>query len=471
MVEHLRRPVAALFCSMGSGKTGGTLAALREAQDSLAVCRTLIIAPMRVSTDTWPDEIEEWEFSRGMPFTVLTGLPPKKREKAAMDGCPVHIINVENIQWLVKFFGDDWPYDHVIIDESTRFKGHKRRTDPTPKELERAEKEKRAARRNLTRFGSMVRVRDYIFTIWILTATPAPQGYIDLWSQIFLLDRGERLGRTRTAFLSRFFDKDYMGFSYTLREGAAAVIQDRIRDICLTVDVKDYLDVREPNNNVIRVHLPDPVMEQYRALEKEMMLELADEAITVETQAALANKLLQFANGAVYREDKTWASVHDAKLQSLVETVESLNGEPVIVAVNFRFDKDRILKKFGRKAVLLDKTPGLQKKWNDGKIPILVMHPASDAHGLNLQHGGYTMIWYGLTCNLEHYQQLCERIGPTRQLQSGYDRVVNYHHIIAADTREEVVVNILTRKDATQAALLRALKAPLPMGEGASLVA
>lgn len=462
MVGHLvARDQAGLFCSMGSGKTASTLTALLELQNACEVNQTLIIAPKRVSTDTWPDEIKEWDHTCEMQFTVLTGLPAKQRAAAARNGSPIHIINVENIQWLVALHGADWPYDHVIIDESPKFKGYRRRNNPTARELERAEKEDRKPLRNLTRFGALASVRKYIYTVWILTATPAPNGYLDLWSQLFLLDKGKRLGTARNSYRDRFFHAtDYQGYRYELRRGADKLIQDRISDIILTVDVKDHLDVLLPRNNPIKVHLPDSVMAQYRELERHMLLELGDEEIAVETQAALVNKLLQFANGAMYREDKTWVEVHRAKLEALDEAIEGMNGEPVIVAIDFKFDRERILKRY-KGAVLLDDTEGLQKKWNAGEIPILVTHPASAGHGLNLQHGGCTIIWYGLTWNLEYFLQLNERVGPTRQKQSGYDRVVTYHYLIAAGTREENVLAALTAKDATQQGLLDALKSPL----------
>lgn len=424
-------PYCALWVDMGLGKTISTLTALVDMLRGFTIGKTLIVAPLRVAKKTWPDEIALWEHTRDLRHIGLFGTP-HARKRQAFSGEDIHIINRELIPWLVDFWKDNWPYDTVIIDESSSFKSPKAQ-----------------------RFKSLKRVRKHIDRLVELTGTPAPNGYLDLWSQIYLLDQGERLGRTMTAYKQKYFEADYTGYNWTLREGAKEKIDAKLKDIVLRLDAEDYLKLPRRVDNTLWLDLPPGARSQYRELEREFLLELEDADVEAFSAAALSNKLLQFCNGAVYTgEDSESAIVHNEKMDALAEIIDEAAGQPVLVAYTYRSERERIRKAFKR-AVCVDE-PDAIDRWNAGEIEILLAHPASAGHGLNLQRGGNIAVWYGLTWSLELYQQFNARLH-----RQGQTKPVFIHHLAMRDTIDETVLDALARKDVTQAALLRAVKSDM----------
>lgn len=430
----------ALFVDMGLGKTLISLTALARLLDGFMIDKTLIVAPLNVASDTWPNEVPKWEHTRHLTFAHITG-NPKQREKALQNDKDIDIISITNFVWLVEHFGRKWPYSTLIIDESSMFK------DRTTKRFKRA---KFVAQR-------CDRVVE-------LTGTPtSSRGLLDLWAQIYLLDKGERLGRTFKAYTEEFFhiiEKENFKI-YELKKGSKEIIYERIADICLTLDAKDYLEIKEPIHILRKIKLPPKLRAMYQELEKEMVLEINNkEHIEANFAADLTNKLLQFCNGAPYLEDKSYEVLHDLKLELLDEVIESMNGRPLMVGYHFRSDYERILKRYPE-AVHFESGKGIREKWNRGEIPLLVLHPASAGHGLDFQHGGNTLFWFGLNHSLELFQQLNERIGPVRQKQSGYDRPSIYYHAVIEDSTDEMVYERLQGHNETQQSLLQALRVDL----------
>jgi SNF2 family DNA or RNA helicase len=400
----------------------------------------LVVAPLRVANDTWPNEVLKWNHLRGMNVSVITGT---ERERIAAIKAPaqVYVTNYEQLVWLVAHWGDKWPYRTVVLDESTKVKNFRLRQGT-----------KRAQA-----LGSIAHTR--IKRLIELTGTPASNGLKDLWGQAWFLDAGTRLGRTYTAFSQRWFQQGYDGFSLTPTASAQTDIQDRLRDVCLTIEAKDWFDLHEPIVNDIMVDLPPKARKHYQDMEKEMYTELEGIEVEAFNAAAKTIKCLQLAAGAAYTDDtrKNWTETHKAKLEALESVIEEAAGMPVLVAYNFKSDLERLLKAFpqGRH---LDKNPGTIKDWTAGKIPVLFAHPASAGHGLNLQDGGNILVFFSPNWNLEEHLQIIERIGPTRQLQAGYDRPVFIHRIIARDTVDELVLERLTTKRRVQDILLDAMK-------------
>lgn len=460
-----------LGLAMGCGKTSIALTVIRDLLDTFQVTNVLVIAPLLVAEETWPEEIDAWEHTSVLEYEVLTG-PQDRRENRAKMLPEVSIINTENVGWLVDFWGDDWPYDMIVIDEISRFKNPSKRTKPTkvavqkiidqtlkslPKGLTEIEvetevsKAMKRAKRNPTRFGSLCKVRKSVKRVIGLTGTMAPNGLLDIWSQYYLLDMGERLGTSYHAYRSRWFDSDYMGFKYTLRPGAFEQIVDRIADITVSMKTEDYVDMPPVLYNTIKVRLPDKVMKQYRDFESTMLLEEHD--VEAVNNGVLTGKLLQLANGAAYLDDTgKYVEIHSLKLDALDRVIEEANGAPVLVAYSFQFDLDKLRKKYP-KAEVVGESPNVQKRWNAGEIPILLAHPASAGHGLNLQYGGCITVWYGLNWSLELYQQLNKRLH-----RPGQTETVIIHHIVAEGTVDERVMEVLPEKDATQDALVEATK-------------
>jgi len=440
IIDHiLDTPRCAIWAGMGTGKTVATLTALDTLQmveDGLV----LVVAPLRVANDTWPNEVLKWNHLRGMNVSVITGT---ERERIAAIKAPaqVYVTNYEQLVWLVAHWGDKWPYRTVVLDESTKVKNFRLRQGT-----------KRAQA-----LGSIAHTR--IKRLIELTGTPASNGLKDLWGQAWFLDAGTRLGRTYTAFSQRWFQQGYDGFSLTPTASAQTDIQDRLRDVCLTIEAKDWFDLHEPIVNDIMVDLPPKARKHYQDMEKEMYTELEGIEVEAFNAAAKTIKCLQLAAGAAYTDDtrKNWTETHKAKLEALESVIEEAAGMPVLVAYNFKSDLERLLKAFpqGRH---LDKNPGTIKDWNAGKIPVLFAHPASAGHGLNLQDGGNILVFFSPNWNLEEHLQIIERIGPTRQLQAGYDRPVFIHRIIARDTVDELVLERLTTKRRVQDILLDAMK-------------
>lgn len=341
----------------------------------------------------------------------------------------IYVINRENIPWLVKFYGKRWPFDCVVIDEASSVKNSKSQ-----------------------RFRALKRVRPKIERLIELTGTPAPNGLIDLWAQAYLIDQGARLCRTKTAYLNKWFEADFMGYAFTPRPGADDQIHAAMRDVAMTLVAEDYLDMPERIDVSVPVPMPAKALADYRTLEEKFLLHLDDADVTALSAAALANKTLQACNGFMYDEEGTAHDMHSAKLDALAEIVEDNPGENLLVAYNFRHDLARLRARFPQ-ATVLDKEGEAIDKWNAGAIPMLLAHPASSGHGVNLQHGGATAVWYGLNWSLELYEQFNGRLH--RQGQRNAVRVI---HIVAAGCLDERVMQAIQGKARTQKELIDALK-------------
>ncbi len=431
----LNHPVAAVFLDMGLGKTAITLSAIFDlCLDSFEVRKVLVIAPLRVARDTWPDEIKKWDHLRGLTYSVAVGTETE-RKAALMQKVSVYIINRENIQWLIEESGLPFDYDMVVIDELSSFKSYQAK-----------------------RFRSLLKVRPTVKRIVGLTGTPSSNGLMDLWAEFRILDLGKRLGRFITHYRNAYFLPDKRNgqvvFSYKPREGAEEEIYSAISDITISMKAVDHLKMPECMMNEVKVTLSEKERKTYDTMKADLVVSLGDEEIDAGNAAALANKLSQMANGAVYGEDKRVFPIHDRKLDALEDLIEAANGKPVLVAYWFKHDLDRIQKRFKVREI---KTSRDIADWNSGSIPVAVIHPASAGHGLNLQSGGSTLIWFGLTWSLELYQQTNARLW--RQGQKSETVVI--HHIIAENTIDERIMNALRKKDKTQSALIDAVKANL----------
>lgn len=433
----ISHPALGLFLDMGLGKTVITLTAIADLKfNRWAVNKTLIIAPKKVAEDTWQAEARKWEHLRRLRLVGVLGTATQ-REEALATPADIYIINRENTQWLVEKCGKWWPFDTVVLDESSSFKNHQAK-----------------------RFKALKTVRPRINRMIELTGTPNPHGLMDLWAQLYLLDGGQRLGRTISVYRDMYFNPDKRNattiFSYAPKEGAEQVIQKQISDICISMKASDYLDLPELVYEDIPVVLDDKAQRAYRKLEREMVLEVDEDTITANTAATLSSKLLQLCNGAVYDEDHNVAHVHDCKLEAFMEAVEALNGQHAIVCYSFVHDKERLLQALAKSKLRVRVYKDAQDKddWNAGKIDLLLIHPASCGYGLNLQEGGHHIIWFGLTWNLEEYQQANKRLH-----RQGQDHPVIVHHLIVKGGRDEDVIRSLASKDKVQESLLESLKA------------
>lgn len=435
-IEHvINHSSAGLFLDMGLGKTVSTLTAVdRLMYDNLEVDRVLVIAPKRVAEDTWTSEAAKWDHLSHLRISVVLGTERQRKEALKADA-DIYVINRENVAWLVGYYQTAFPFDMVVIDEMSSFKSAKS-----------------------IRFKSLRMVRPGIKRVVGLTGTPAPNGLIDLWPQLYLLDMGERLGKTISGYREKYFTpgktNGQVVFDYKLRENSERMIYDRISDICVSMKAKDYLSLPERINRTVRVYLPEPVLRQYEDFEREQILEIDEEGIAAVNAAALSNKLLQFANGAIYDADKNYHEVHDAKLEALEELVEAANGQPVLVFYSFRHDLERIkarLKAFKPQEL---NTPEDIRKWNSGRIQVLLAHPASAGHGLNLQAGGNIIVWFGLNWSLELYQQANARLD-----RQGQVKPVIVHHLVVSGTMDEDVMKSVENKAERQEALMEAIKA------------
>jgi len=421
----------ALFLDMGLGKSVSTLTAISDLQDSFSVQKVLVIAPLRVANSTWAQEAEKWEHLEHLKVSVCTG-SEKTRRSALHREADVYVINRENVVWLVDLYKKKWPFDCVIVDESSSLK------NPSAK-----------------RFRALKKVLPYTNYMVLLTGTPSPNSLMDLWSQMYLIDFGESLGRTITGYRQRFFEQDFMGYRYTIRDGCADKIHNLISDRVISMSAEDYLDLPDRIDLETKVELPSGVMRRYKELEKTLLAELeTGEEVEAVSAAALANKMLQFSNGAAYHDEhKNWAEIHKEKLDALADIVEDNPDENILVAYNYKFDLERLQKRFPQ-AVILDKEHETIERWNRGEIKMLLAHPASAGHGLNLQRGGSMSVWFGLNWSLELYQQFNARLH-----RQGQTKPVRIIHIVAKDTIDERVLMVLKDKDATQSSLLDALKA------------
>jgi len=423
----LNKKKCALFLDMGLGKTTTTLTAIHDLYYNFSVERILIIAPLKVANNVWHKEAQKWEHLQELDIAIATG-SVNERVSAINSNKTITLINKENVPWLVEKC--KWKWDMVIIDESSSFKSARAK-----------------------RFRALKKVMKYIRSIVLLSGTPSPNGMMDLWSQMYLIDQGERLGRTITNYRQRFFVPDgYMGYNYKLKPGAKEQIMELIKDVCVTMTAEDYLELPECINVNEFIELPDKAKQQYKELEKEFIISLDDIDIESPSKAALGNKLLQICNGSVYDAEKNVHEIHNEKIERLKEIIEDNPGENFLVAYNYKHDLEKLQKAFP-KAVKLE-TAKQEDDWNKGKIKILLAHPASAGHGLNLQYGGNVIIWYGLTWNLEYYQQFNKRL----HRQGQKNTVRNIHLIAKGCLDEKVLFFALSGKAKTQKDLIDYLK-------------
>ena len=433
-------PVAAVLLDMGLGKTSITLTALNNLLfDSFEVRRILVIAPLRVARNTWGAEIEKWDHLNSLHYSVAVGTETE-RLSALRKQADIYLINRENVQWLISESGIPFDFDMVVIDELSSFKNHQTK-----------------------RFKALMKVRSKVKRIVGLTGTPSSNGLMDLWAEFRLLDMGERLGRFIGQYRTSYFRPDKQNgqvvFSYKPLPGAEKQIYSRISDITISMKSTDHLRMPELINSRYTVYLSERENSRYADLKEELVLQLPDGEVTAANAASLSGKLSQMANGAVYTDAGETVAVHERKLDALEDIIEAANGKPVLVAYWFRHDMERITERLQKLKIpyaRLD-TDGSIRKWNAGEIPVALIHPASAGHGLNLQGGGNTLVWFGLTWSLELYQQTVARLW--RQGQESETVVVQ--HIITKDTIDERIMKALSEKDTTQAALIDAVKADL----------
>lgn len=437
----LNNPRCAIWAGMGMGKSCATLNALDGMMLAGEPGPYLVLAPKRVAVSTWPDEVKKWKHLRHLSVVPIVG-SEQERRMALNVKADIYTTNYEQLPWLVTHFGDKWPFRVVVSDESTKLKGFRLRQG-----TQRAKALASVSHTKIKRFIE-------------LTGTPSPNGLQDLWGQAWFIDKGERLGRTYDSFKQRWFQRSYDGFSVVPLGHAQTEIQDKMRDMCLTVDAKDWFDLKDPIVNNIYVDLPFKARKLYNDMEKEMFMALeSGQEVEAFTAAARTIKCLQLANGSAYLEgeNKKWENIHDVKLEALDEILEEAAGMPILVAYHFKSDLARLQKAFPQGRAL-DQNPDTIKDWNAGKIPMLFAHPASAGHGLNLQDGGNILVFFGHWWNLEERLQIIERIGPTRQMQAGHDRAMFIYNLIAKDTVDELVIERVETKRETQDILLAAMK-------------
>lgn len=433
----LTHPIAAVLLDMGLGKSVIALTAIFDLTlDSFMIRKVLVIAPLRVARDTWPTEIEKWDHLNGLTYTVAVG-SEEQRKSALLKQAQVYIINRENVEWLISRSGLPFDYDMLVIDELSSFKSHQAK-----------------------RFKSLLKARPLMKRVVGLTGTPSSNGLMDLWAEYRLIDMGQRLGRFIGKYREDYFSPDKRNqqivFSYKPKPGAEEMIYQRISDITISMKGSDYLKLPELVMNEIPVRLSEKEMETVETMKRDLVAMIKGEEISAANAAALSGKLLQMANGAVYDDEGAAIHIHDRKLEALEDLIEAANGKPVLIAYWFRHDLARIKERFAVET--LDSSDSI-KKWNNGEIPIAVIHPASAGHGLNLQAGGSTLIWFGLTWSLELYQQTNARLW-----RQGQRETVVIHHLIAKDTIDEKVMKALKDKDNNQAALIDAVKATFKGG-------
>jgi len=408
------------------GKTVSTLTALVDLLVTKDIKKVLIIAPLRVAQHTWPAEIKNWQHLRALRYSLIAGFGVSKREQAMHSSAPIHIINRENVPWLVESLGQDWHYDCVVIDESSSFKNHGSK--------------RWKALRQVVKSGKIKRMVQ-------LTGTPTPNSLMELWPQIYLLDKGERLGHTRARFLGAYCQQ--VGHpqwnQFEVRPDRVELLQERVADLVLRMDADDYLELPPRIDSDVVVKLPPKAQKAYQQMQDEFLIELERGEVLAANAAVKINKLLQISSGSVYTEDG-YEVIHDFKIDALKEIVETAN-EPVLIAYNFKCDAERICKAI-KNAKVLSTDNQLIDKWNKGEVPVMLAHPASAGHGLNLQHGGSLIVWFGLSWSLELYQQFNARLH-----RQGQTRPVRVVHLLADTPADWSVKNVLSSKDETQANL------------------
>lgn len=432
-------PKVGLFLDMGLGKTVTTLTAVKDLKyNRFEVRKVLVIAPKKVAEGTWTKEKDKWDHTRMLRVSQVLG-SQAKRIRALNTPADLYIINRENVAWLVDYYRNAWPFDMVVVDESSSFKSHKSK-----------------------RFKALASMGGHIGRMVELTGTPSPNGLNDLWSQVFLLDGGERLGRRYTQFRERYFDPGDRGnnviYNYRAKPGSEESILEKISDICISMKAEDYLQLPDVTYHQVPVTLDAKAEKAYREMERKMVLDLPEdeEQISVASAAALSNKLLQLANGALYDDGHGVHEVHGCKIEAFLELIESLQGKPALVFYNFQSDRERILGALGKSGLRIRelKTTEDEDAWNRREVDVLLTHPASSAYGLNLQQGGNHVVWFGLTWNYELYTQANKRLH-----RQGQEEKVIIHHLVCAGTRDEDVMKALERKEDVQEWVMSSLKA------------
>ena len=435
----LDHPRCGLFLDMGLGKTVVTLTVIDQLiydYFEIARGRILVIAPLRVAEDTWSRESSKWDHLQRLRISKVLG-SAKRRLAALSTPADIYIINRDNVVWLTQQCGAHWPFDMVVVDELSSFKNPKSQ-----------------------RFKALKKLSPLFKRFIGLTGTPAPRNLMDLWPELYLIDRGARLGKTMRAYQQQYFmpgrRNGYVVYDYIPIAGAEQQIYNRISDVCMSMTAADWLQLPDRIDLTREIQLPTSVMVAYRRFEREKYLEFmdGDNPLLAANAGVLAGKLTQFSNGAVYLEDHSWQPIHDCKLDELEQLIEEANGQPVMVFYNFKHDYSRLMDRFAAYEPRSIKDAGDIADWNAGKIQLLLAHPASMGHGLNLQDGGHIVIWFGLTWDLEIYQQANARLHRQGQQQS-----VRIYHIICKGTVDEDILRRLQSKDANQQALIDAVKA------------
>lgn len=427
-------PISALLIDMGLGKTSITLTAIRNLLfDSFEVCKVLVIAPLRVAKNTWTDEIKKWEHLSTLTYSLIIG-NENERLSALNEQTDIYIINRENVDWLVNKSGYKFDFDMVVIDELSSFKNHQSK-----------------------RFKSLMKVRPLVKRIVGLTGTPSSNGLMDLFAEFKILDMGKRLGYFIGQYRNTYFKPDKMNgpivYSYKPLPNAENAIYEKISDITVSMKANEYLKMPELLTSNYVVELSNSEKKQYDKMKKSLVLEITDGEITASNAASLSNKLCQLSNGAIYDDEQNIVEIHDRKLEALEDIIESMNGKPLLIAYWYRHDLERIKSRFSVRKI---KTSEDISDWNDGKIPVALIHPASAGHGLNLQNGGSTLVWFGLTWSLELYQQTNARL-----YRQGQKNTVVIQHIITKGTIDEQILKALQKKNKTQADLIDAVRANL----------
>lgn len=427
-------PISALLIDIGLGKTSITLTAIRNLLfDSFEVCKVLVIAPLRVAKNTWTDEIKKWEHLSTLTYSLIIG-NENERLSALNEQTDIYIINRENVDWLVNKSGYKFDFDMVVIDELSSFKNHQSK-----------------------RFKSLMKVRPLVKRIVGLTGTPSSNGLMDLFAEFKILDMGKRLGYFIGQYRNTYFKPDKMNgpivYSYKPLPNAENAIYEKISDITVSMKANEYLKMPELLTSNYVVELSNSEKNQYDEMKKSLVLEITDGEITASNAASLSNKLCQLSNGAIYDDEQNIVEIHDRKLEALEDIIESMNGKPLLIAYWYRHDLERIKSSFSVREI---KTSEDISDWNDGKIPVALIHPASAGHGLNLQNGGSTLVWFGLTWSLELYQQTNARL-----YRQGQKNTVVIQHIITKGTIDEQILKVLQKKNKTQADLIDAVRADL----------
>ncbi|WP_295196774.1 DEAD/DEAH box helicase [Ruminococcus sp.] len=427
-------PISALLIDMGLGKTSITLTAICNLLfDSFEVCKVLVIAPLRVAKNTWTDEIKKWEHLSTLTYSLIVG-NENERLSALNEKADIYIINRENVDWLVNKSGYKFDFDMVVIDELSSFKNHQSK-----------------------RFKSLMKVRPLVKRIVGLTGTPSSNGLMDLFAEFKILDMGKRLGYFIGQYRNTYFKPDKMNgpivYSYKPLPNAENAIYEKISDITVSMKANEYLKMPELLTSNYVVELSNSEKNQYDEMKKSLVLEITDGEITASNAASLSNKLCQLSNGAIYDDEQNIVEIHDRKLEALEDIIESMNGKPLLIAYWYRHDLERIKSRFSVREI---KTSEDISDWNDGKIPVALIHPASAGHGLNLQNGGSTLVWFGLTWSLELYQQTNARL-----YRQGQKNTVVIQHIITKGTIDEQILKALQKKNKTQADLIDAVRANL----------